>query len=275
MSPRSRARLAGEVPERRDVYEQLADELRAGIVSGRYKPGDKLPSTLDIMASTGVANLTVRGAYRVLVEEGLVEPVSKRGYYVRRPNAMNWVMTPARRGRRTQAGPLDRWADDLDTAGLVHREDISVAIESSSAVVLGQPIGERLGLSEGSQVLVRRAVRYTGPAGSTAADQADSLADEYYPYDLVRDSALVAPEPVSAMEALAALGYRLAGHVDELRPRLATTEERRLLSLPQVSVTLELTRTAHTADRAPVLVMHQVRRGDGATFSYEVSYSGR
>lgn len=275
MSPRSRARLAGEVPERRDVYEQLADELRAGIVSGRYKPGDKLPSTLDIMASTGVANLTVRGAYRVLVEEGLVEPVSKRGYYVRRPNAMNWVMTPARRGRRAQAGPLDRWAEDLDAAGLAHREDISVAIESSSAVILGQPIGERLGLAEGSQVLVRRAVRYAGPAGSADAGQADSLADEYYPYDLVRDSPLAAPEPVSAMEALAALGYRLAGHVDELRPRLATTEERRLLSLPQVSVTLELTRTAHTADRAPVLVMHQVRRGDGATFSYEVSYSGR
>lgn len=275
MSPRSRARLAGEVPERRDVYEQLADELRAGIVSGRYKPGDKLPSTLDIMASTGVANLTVRGAYRVLVEEGLVEPVSKRGYYVRRPNAMNWVMTPARRGRRAQAGPLDRWAEDLDAAGLAHREDISVAIESSSAVVLGQPIGERLGLAEGSQVLVRRAVRYTGRTGSADADQADSLADEYYSYDLVRDSPLAAPEPVSAMEALAALGYRLAGHVDELRPRLATTEERRLLSLPQVSVTLELTRTAHTADRAPVLVMHQVRRGDGATFSYEVSYPGR
>jgi hypothetical protein len=52
-------------------------------------------------------------------------------------------------------------------------------------------------------------------------------------------------------------------------------DERRLLSLPQVSVTLELARTAHTADRQPVLVMHQVRRGDGATFSYEVSYSGR
>ena len=38
---------------------------------------------------------------------------------------------------------------------------------------------------------------------------------------------------------------------------------------------LELARTAHTADRAPVLVLHQVRRGDGATFSYEITYPGR
>ena len=71
--PRTRGGAERSVPERRDVYEQLADELRQGIVSGQYQPGDRLPSTLDLMARTGVANLTVRGAYRVLVEEGLVE----------------------------------------------------------------------------------------------------------------------------------------------------------------------------------------------------------
>ena len=47
------------------------------------------------------------------------------------------------------------------------------------------------------------------------------------------------------------------------------------MSLPQVSVVLELARTAHTADRTAVLVIHQVRRGDGATFTYEISYPGR
>ncbi len=79
VSPRSRADSAGAVPERRDVYERLADELRQGIVSGRYKPGDRLPSTMELMERTGVANLTVRGAYRVLVEEGLVESISQEG----------------------------------------------------------------------------------------------------------------------------------------------------------------------------------------------------
>ena len=69
MSPRSRAAGAGGLPERRDVYERLADELRQAILSGQYRPGDRLPSTLDLMARTGVANLTVRGAYRVLVED--------------------------------------------------------------------------------------------------------------------------------------------------------------------------------------------------------------
>ena len=270
MSPRTRTGAPGSVPERRDVYERLADELRQAIVSGQYKPGDRLPSTLELMARTGVANLTVRGAYRMLIEEGLVESIAKRGFYVRRPNVMTWHMSASRSARRAGAELLDSWTADVDAAGLAHREEISVAIEDSSAPVLGTPVGERLGLPEGSRVLVRHAIRYTGPADGGDPGDADSLADEYYPYELVRDTPLASPTPASPIEILAGIGRKMRGYSDELRPRLAATEERRLLSLPQVSVVLELARTVHDADHQPVLVLHQVRRGDGATFSYEI-----
>jgi GntR family transcriptional regulator len=258
-----------------DVYERLADELRREIVSGKYKPGDRLPSTLELMERTGVANLTVRGAYRMLIEEGLVEAISKRGFYVRRPNAMTWRMNPGSTARRAGSSVLDFWAADVEAAGLAHREEISLAIDDSSVLVLGRPIGERLGLPERSRVLVRRAIRFTGPAGAGTPGEADSVADEYYPYDLVRDTALASPAPANALAVLTGIGHKLRGSVDEVRPRLATTDERRLLSLPQVSVVLELARTAHTADRTPVAVLHQIRRGDGATFCYEISYPGR
>jgi GntR family transcriptional regulator len=275
MSPRSWADGAGSVPERRDVYERLADELRQAIVSGRYQPGDQLPSTLELMERTGVANLTVRGAYRVLVEEGLVESVAKKGFFVRRPSAMTWRMTPPARGRGSRADLLDGWAADAEAVGLAHREEISVAIEDAAVLVLSRPAGERLGLEPGSRVLVRRAIRFTGPPGDDVPSTADSLSDAYFPYDLVRDTALASPAPVSPAGPLAELGYRLRGHVDELRPRVATTEERRLLSLPQVSVVLEVARTAYAVGRAPVLVLHQVRRGDGATYTYDIPYPGQ
>jgi hypothetical protein len=45
--------------------------------------------------------------------------------------------------------------------------------------------------------------------------------------------------------------------------------------LPQVSVVLELARTAHDADRQPIVILHQIRRGDGATFFYTAGFSGR
>lgn len=275
MSPRSRSGAPGEVPERRDVYERLADELRQAITSGQYKPGDRLPSTLELMERAGVANLTVRGAYRVLIEEGLVESVSKRGFYVRRPNVLTWRMNPGRGTRRSGGDPLDGWTADVEAAGLAHREQINIAIENASCPILGTPVGERLGLPEGARVLVRHAIRYTGPTGDGPPGQADSLADEYYPYELARDTPLASSEPVSAVQVLADLGHKIRGHHDEVRPRLATTEERRLLDLPQVSVVLELARTARTSDTQPVALLHQVRRGDGATFSYEISYPGR
>jgi GntR family transcriptional regulator len=275
VSPRTRSTATGSVPERLDVYERLADELRREIVSGKYKPGDRLPSTLELMERTGVANLTVRGAYRMLIEEGLVEAISKRGFYVRRPNAMTWRMNPGSTARRTGSSVLDLWAADVEAAGLAHREEISIAIDDSSVLVLGRPVGERLALPEGSRVLVRRAIRYTGPVDGGTPGGADSLADEYYPYDLVRDTALASPAPTDPLEVLTVIGRKPRGSLDEVRPRLATTDERRLLSLPQVSVILELARTVHTADRTPVAMMHQIRRGDGASFCYEVSYPGR
>src|SRR5262249_36644625 len=160
VSPRTRSGAHGSVPERRDVYERLADELRQAIVSGQYKPGDKLPSTLELMERTGVANLTVRDAYRALSEEGLVESVSKRSFYVRRPSVMTWRMSPGRGARRASADVLDGWVADVEAAGLAHREEISVAIENSSTPVLGTAVGERLGLPEGSRVLVRHSIRY-------------------------------------------------------------------------------------------------------------------
>jgi len=184
-------------------------------------------------------------------------------------------MNAGGRGRRPGTSLLDAWAADVAAAGRAHREETSVAIEDSSVLVRGTPVGERLALPEGSRVLVRRTIRYTRPAGDTPPGDADSLSDEYYPYDLVRDTSLASPGVADPVEVLAGIGHKLRGHVDELRPRLAAAEERRLLNLPQVSVVLELARTAHTADHAPAIVLHQIRRGDGATFSYEISYSGR
>ena len=138
----------------------------------------------------------------------------------------------------------------------------------------GRPAGERLGLKPGSRVLVRRATRFTGPAGGGAPLAPDSLSDAYYPYDLVRDTPLASPAAVSPAGILAGLGHPLRGYDDEIRPRLATAEERRILSLAQVSVILELARTGYDPERHPVLVCHQIRRGDGAIYHYQLSNPG-
>jgi GntR family transcriptional regulator len=63
-------------------YVQLADQLRARIRSGEFGPGAKLPTIDEIVADTGLSPMTIRRAYRVLADEGLVRVVKGRGTFV-------------------------------------------------------------------------------------------------------------------------------------------------------------------------------------------------
>jgi DNA-binding GntR family transcriptional regulator len=64
-------------------FEQLADQLRADIMAGRYAPGRKLPTIHQITSETGLSPMTIRRAYKVLADEGLVIVVPGRGTFVR------------------------------------------------------------------------------------------------------------------------------------------------------------------------------------------------
>jgi DNA-binding GntR family transcriptional regulator len=56
----------------RPVFQQLADELRHQIVSGRFAAGSQLPSESDLARTYGLGHGTVRMAVAVLTNEGLV-----------------------------------------------------------------------------------------------------------------------------------------------------------------------------------------------------------
>lgn len=66
--------------DRDDVagYETLADLLRGMIATGVLRPGDRLPSELELTQRHGLARDTVRRAVTLLRYEGAVE--IRRGY---------------------------------------------------------------------------------------------------------------------------------------------------------------------------------------------------
>ncbi|MGW5743705.1 GntR family transcriptional regulator [Amycolatopsis sp. NPDC003861] len=64
------------------AYTAIAQELRNGIVDGTYPPGSTLPTLTDLTQRYGVSKQTVQNAIRLLAEEGLVEPVRRRGTVV-------------------------------------------------------------------------------------------------------------------------------------------------------------------------------------------------
>lgn len=66
----------------RPVYEEIADTLREEIVNGTYLPGSTLPNLTELRARFNAAPGTVRQAIKVLADEGLVEPIRRRGTVV-------------------------------------------------------------------------------------------------------------------------------------------------------------------------------------------------
>ena len=68
--------------DRRPLYEQLYQGIRADIRSGALAPGEKLPSKRALCAHLKVSLSTVEGAYGQLLAEGYLRAEAKRGYFV-------------------------------------------------------------------------------------------------------------------------------------------------------------------------------------------------
>jgi DNA-binding LacI/PurR family transcriptional regulator len=75
------------------IETQVTDGLRMAIHTGFYKPGDILPSKVEMARALGVSSRASQAALRVLAQEGLVSPRTKRGTLVLGPR------TGAFRGR--------------------------------------------------------------------------------------------------------------------------------------------------------------------------------
>ncbi|MFE3052555.1 GntR family transcriptional regulator [Nocardia sp. NPDC059239] len=67
----------------RPPYLQVANVLRAAILTRKLAPGEKLPSGPQLAERYGVARMTVQQAIRVLRDEGLVVSRQGSGVYVR------------------------------------------------------------------------------------------------------------------------------------------------------------------------------------------------
>ncbi|MFI8932446.1 GntR family transcriptional regulator [Streptomyces sp. NPDC053474] len=63
-------------------YQKIAAELRRSIRTGRYRPGDRLPSARELMEQHGIANGTAQNALNLLKQEGVAYSVHGRGSFV-------------------------------------------------------------------------------------------------------------------------------------------------------------------------------------------------
>jgi molybdate-binding protein/DNA-binding transcriptional regulator YhcF (GntR family) len=86
------------------LYRQIAESFRKDILSGRLKPGDRLPSVRDVSETWGCTVGTIQRAYQDLVRQGLV--TSRAG-----------------QGTRVVEGPVLPNETPLRRAMLIHRAE--------------------------------------------------------------------------------------------------------------------------------------------------------
>lgn len=63
-------------------YAQLAAMIRAGIIAGRLRPGDRIPSEPELVDEHHVSKTTASRALDLLAAEGLIVRHSGRGSFV-------------------------------------------------------------------------------------------------------------------------------------------------------------------------------------------------
>ncbi len=65
----------------RPIYEQIMDELRKMIISGVFKPGEKLPSVRELAQQLAINPNTIQRAYRELEISGYIYSVAGKGNF--------------------------------------------------------------------------------------------------------------------------------------------------------------------------------------------------
>jgi GntR family transcriptional regulator len=67
------------------IYNQIADDLKAKIMSGDLAPREMLPSQSQMAETYGVSQMTVRQGLGLLVDDGYIYSVWGKGYFVAEP----------------------------------------------------------------------------------------------------------------------------------------------------------------------------------------------
>lgn len=233
------------------LYLRVADELRARIESGELQPGDRLPSVAEISAQYGGSNSVASGAYRLLVDEGLVVSRHGAGHYVRAHDAPDLLV---RRHRpHSEDSPFAQGVAEQGSVG-TWRSD-STTEKSSEAVAV------RLGINSGDPVMHTSYVYLVD-------ELPVQIAESWEPLALTGQSLIALPEMgpyagIGVAARMRVLSIEVGEPVERVRSRTATRQEAQALGLVPPGPVLAVERTYYDqATGRPVETADIVMRGD-------------
>lgn len=244
----------------RPVYQQIADELREGILEGTFAAGSPLPSERELMDKYDASRGTVRQSVAVLKAEGLVSIEQGRGAFARRSPPIR-RLGHDRFARRYRDAGKAAFLAELESEG----REPDVQVLEIAPTASSSDIAKRLGMRAGTKVLVRRR-RYL------ADGQPVELATSYLPWQLVKGTPICDenPGPGGIYARLEELGHRLKHFTEEVTARMPLPDEARELRMRSGVPLLHLVRTAYDSEDRAVEVCDTLMVSESYVLSYEL-----
>ncbi|MCZ7440792.1 GntR family transcriptional regulator [Micromonospora sp. WMMC241] len=230
--------------------QQIAAELRADIMAGEHQPGQRLPSTADLMATYKTVSATIQNALNILKAEGYLEGRPGIGVFVRATQQQ--TITPADYARPYSPGEPYAWI----TAAAEHGRRGAYRLLDVGEVPAPVQVAAAFNLDPGAPVLRRQMV-------GTIDDEPVELVCTFYPLDLAAGTALTQKRLIKggSPAVLAELGVEPARFEDVISTRPPTSEEFVALELPTEVPVLRTFRVAVAASGRPVECQLMVKAG--------------
>jgi GntR family transcriptional regulator len=216
---------------RRSLRHSLAQELRARIRAGEWRPGERMPSEPELARRRTVSRSSMRAAIAMLEEEGYVSRRHGSGTYVTLRPAL-----PHDLGRNLGVSSL------IASTGL----QPGTVEESAGAEPAPAAVAEALGVEEGEPVSALRRVRTAGDR--RVVDVTDWCRSEHL-------------SPDDLAEVMVEHG------VAHLTPRNAEGDLARRLAVPRGTLLLSIDQVDRTAEGVAVLVSREHHIADAFTFT--------
>lgn len=230
---------------RRSLRHSLAEELRARIRAGEWRPGERIPSEPELAREQTVSRSSVRAAITLLEEEGFVDRRHGSGTYVSHRPAL-----PHDLGRNFGVSSMIASTDS--EPGTVE--------QSSGPVPAPASVAEALGVAEGELVSSLHRVRTAN--GRRVVDVTDWCRTDHLSPD---EMAAIGEGSIYA--ALDARGLTVTHGVARLEPRNAVGDLARRLDVPSGTLLLTMDQVDSTAEGVAVLVSREHHVADAFTFT--------
>lgn len=144
------------------LYYQLLTIIKENIEKGVWKPGQTIPTEIELMERYGISRSTTRQAILALVNDGYLRREKRRGTIVASPT-----------GRMRFIGSLISFSEEMNSKGISHYSRIL----DQKLLSANPNIARKLGLNIGTAVYYLKRVRYV-------SDQPFLIDEHFIPHSL-------------------------------------------------------------------------------------------